>query len=53
MTYRIGYTPRALKQIDRLDKSVVRRVRAFMEKLDRGNLRLVRKHLAGDSGFWR
>lgn len=53
MTYRIGYTPKALKQVGRLDKSVVRRIRLFMERLDRGNPRLVGKPLAGDSGFWR
>ena len=53
MTYRIGYTPKALKQIDRLDKPIVRRIRLFMDRLDRGNPRLVGKPLTGDSGFWR
>jgi mRNA interferase RelE/StbE len=53
MTYRIGYTPKALKQIDRLNKPVVRRIRLFIEKLDRENPRLVGKPLSGDSGFWR
>lgn len=53
MTYRVGYTRKALKQIDRLDKSVVQRIRLFMERLDRENPRLTGKPLAGDSGLWR
>ena len=53
MTYRIGYTPKALKQIDRLDKPIVQRVRLFMDRLGQQNPRLVGKPLTGDSGFWR
>ena len=53
MNYKIGYTPKALKQLSRLDKSVVRRVRLFMDGLDRQNPRLVGKPLKGGSGFWR
>lgn len=53
MTYRIGYTRKALKQIDRLDKPIVQRIRLFMERLDRENPRLAGKPLVGDSGLWR
>jgi mRNA interferase RelE/StbE len=53
MTYRIRFTPKALKQIGRLDKPVALRVRRFLERLDRENPRLVGKSLSGDSGFWR
>lgn len=53
MTYRIRFTPKASKQIGRLDKPVARRIRLYLERLDRQNPRLVGKPLSGESGFWR
>lgn len=53
MTYRIRFTPKANKQIGRLDKPVVQRIRLYMERIDLENPRLVGKPLSGESGFWR
>lgn len=53
MTYRIRFTPKANKQVRRLDKAVARRIRQYLEHLDLENPRLVGKPLKGGSGFWR
>jgi mRNA interferase RelE/StbE len=53
MTYRIQLTPKALKQIGKLDKSVVRRIRLFLQRIDRENRRLIGKALVGDAKLWR
>jgi mRNA interferase RelE/StbE len=53
MTYRIRFTPKANKQIGRLDRPVVRRIRLYLERLDLENPRLVGKPLSGESGLWR
>lgn len=53
MTYRIQLTPKALKQIGKLDKPVVRRIRLFLERIDRENPRLIGKALVGDANLWR
>ncbi len=53
MTYRIRFTPKANKQVRRLDKPVARRIRDYLEQLDLENPRLVGKPLKGGSGFWR
>lgn len=53
MTYRLGFTPKAKKQIERLDGSVAERIKRFLLELDLANPRRIGKALAGDSGFWR
>ena len=53
MTYRIRFTPKASKQVGRLDKPIARRIRFFLESLDLENPRLVGKALRGEGGFWR
>lgn len=53
MTYRIRFTPKANKQVRRLDKPVAHRIREYLEQLDLENPRLVGKALKEGSGFWR
>ncbi len=53
MTYRIRFTPKAIKQIGRLDKPVALRVRRYLEGLNLENPTLVGKSLSGASGLWR
>lgn len=52
VTYRVRYTPKVLKQIDKLDKPVVQRIRTFFEKLDNSNPRSLGRPLTGQQ-FWR
>ncbi|MDN6500050.1 MAG: type II toxin-antitoxin system RelE/ParE family toxin, partial [Yaniella sp.] len=53
MTYRIRFTPKANKQVRRLDKPVAHRIREYLEQLDPENPRVAGKPLKGGSGFWR
>lgn len=53
MTYRIRFTPKALKQIGTLDKPIALRVRGYLEGLSLENPRLAGKSLSGESGLWR
>ena len=53
MTYRIRFTPKANKQIQRLDRPVAHRIRRYLEQLDLKNPRSTGKPLKGGSGFWR
>lgn len=53
MNYRIRFTPKANKQISRLDKPIARRIRLYLETLDLENPRRAGKPLSGESGFWR
>lgn len=52
MTYRIAYTPQVLKQLKKLDRQTVRRVKEFFDRLDRSNPRSLGKALVGQD-FWR
>jgi mRNA interferase RelE/StbE len=53
VTYRIQVTPKALKQIARLDRTVRLRIERFLkETLDRENPRSHGRALVGES-FWR
>lgn len=53
MTYRIQFTPKASKQVGRLDKPISRRIQLYLENLHLENPRLAGKPLSGESGFWR
>lgn len=53
MTYRIRFTPKANKQVRRLDRPTAHRIRDYLKQLDLENPRLVGKPLKGSSGFWR
>ena len=53
MTYRVQITPKALKQIAKLDKSERLRIERFLKvTLDRDNPRAVGRALVGKP-FWR
>ena len=53
MTYRVQVTPRALKQIAKLDRAARRRVEAFLTGgIDRENPRSLGRPLVA-SQFWR
>lgn len=53
MTYRIRFTPKAHKQVRRLDRPVAHRIRDYLTRLDLENPRLTGKPLKGDRRFWR
>lgn len=53
MTYRIRFTPKAIKQIGRPDKPIALRVRRYLVTLNLENPRIVGNSLSGESGFWR
>ncbi|QDO89201.1 type II toxin-antitoxin system RelE/ParE family toxin [Ornithinimicrobium ciconiae] len=53
MSYQVGYTPKALKEIGRLDRAQVKRIRRFFEEtLDLENPRSRGKPLNGPAE-WR
>ncbi|MCK0112402.1 type II toxin-antitoxin system RelE/ParE family toxin [Ornithinimicrobium sp. F0845] len=47
MSYRVRYTPKALKKIGNLDRAQVKRIRRFFEALDLQNPRSRGKALSG------
>lgn len=53
MTYLLRLTPRAAKQIAKLDKQHALRIRVFLEGLNLANPRSVGTALVGEDNFWR
>jgi mRNA interferase RelE/StbE len=53
VTYSLQFTPKAAKQIAKLDTHNARRIRRFLESLDLDRPRSSGRALSGDSGLWR
>lgn len=52
MSYRVAYTPGARRQINKLGKPMVQRIRKFFKALDMDNPRSLGQPLTGQD-FWR